>query len=250
MESKVESKERKERKEMCETERKEMCETESWESEVESWESLESDMENKCKVSEEVSIVNTPPSQQKFRCPDASTFKLRGASYLLDKKKEVSDGKPIFELLAIDLIESEDSQSLVNIASHANNRVSMSKARGENSFIFVFNILIPGPPHLAFVVYWSVDRNSIESDDTPFSRIAKPFFYGDDTFNTFRDQRFKMIPRVVEGNPLVKYTVQDTPTLLGTKLKQTYHRADHYFEIDVDISSNWFAANVVKLSMV
>jgi hypothetical protein len=56
--------------------------------------------------------------------------------------------------------------------------------------------------------------------DTPFGRIARPFFNGND--DEFRNNRFKLIPKVVDGNLMVKMAVKDTPTLLGNKLKQTY----------------------------
>ena len=41
--------------------------------------------------------------------------------------------------------------------------------------------------------------------------------------------------------------VKDTPTLMGHKLKQYYHRADHYLEIDIDISSSSIARNITGL---
>jgi hypothetical protein len=58
--------------------------------------------------------------------------------------------------------------------------------------------------------------------DTPFGRVAYPFFYGND--DEFRNNRFKLIPKVIDGNMVVKMAVKDTPTLLGNKLKQYYYR--------------------------
>ena len=115
-----------------------------------------------------------------------------------------------------------------NIAAHPGNRVSLAKSEGQENYTFVFNILIPGPPYLSFVCYWALDKALIEAN-TPFGRIARPFFYGTD--DEFRDSRFKMIPRVTEGNQLMKMTVKDTPTLLGQKLKQRYYKSDQYFEV-------------------
>jgi hypothetical protein len=63
---------------------------------------------------------------------------------------------------------------------------------------------------------------SLFEEDTPFARIAYPFFFGND--DEFRNNRFKLIPKVVDGNMIVKMAVKDTPTLLGNKLKQTYCR--------------------------
>jgi hypothetical protein len=55
------------------------------------------------------------------------------------------------------------------------------------------NIMVPGPPFLCFVVYLEGDKKKIE-EDTPFGRIARPFFNGND--DEFRNNRFKLIPRV------------------------------------------------------
>jgi hypothetical protein len=52
--------------------------------------------------------------------------------------------------------------------------------------------------------------------------VAYPFFFGND--DDFRNNRFKLIPKVVDGNMVVKMAVKDTPTLLGNKLKQYYYR--------------------------
>jgi hypothetical protein len=75
--------------------------------------------------------------------------------------------------------------------------------------------------------------------DTPFGRIARPFFFGND--DEFRNNRFKLIPKIVEGNMVVKMAVKDTPTLIGNKLKQYYFKGDNYFELDIDIGSSQIA---------
>lgn len=47
--------------------------------------------------------------------------------------------------------------------------------------------------------------------------------------------------QIIHGNTIVKMAVTDTPSLSGTKLKQYYYKDDHYFEVDVDISSSRIA---------
>ena len=59
-------------------------------------------------------------------------------------------------------------------------------------------------------------------EDTPFGRVARPFFCGND--DDYRNQRFKLIPRILDGNMVVKMAVKDTPTLLGNKLEQSYYQ--------------------------
>ncbi len=105
--------------------------------------------------------------------------------------------------------------------------------------------MVPGPPYLCLVLYFRGDRDLIISGESPFSKLAKQFFDGSD--DVYRNNRFKVVPRVLEGNVFIKMAVQDTPTLLGNKLRQTYYRNDHYFEIDVDVASSTIARNIVGM---
>jgi hypothetical protein len=54
---------------------------------------------------------------------------------------------------------------------------------------------------------------------------------------------------VIDGNMIIKMAVKDTPTLLGNKLKQYYHKGENYFELDVDVGSSNIAKNVVGLAL-
>jgi len=194
----------------------------------------------------EGSLATIPPpilSPSMWSTPDASTFKVRGGSYNQDKVK-VSSAPNLFKLAAIDLFEVPDATR--NIASHPNNRVYLANQRGEKFWAFVFNIMVPGPPFLSFVAYFIADKSKIY-EETPFGKIARPFFDGND--DEFRNNRFKLIPKVVDGNMIIKMAVKDTPTLLGNKLKQYYHKEEHYFELDVDVGSSSVARNVVGLAM-
>ena len=67
--------------------------------------------------------------------------------------------------------------------------------------------------------------------------------------NEYRDAHLKFIPRLVEGNYIVKKAVGSKPALIGTKLKQTYHVnvAKNYMEVDVDVCSSKIAANIFSL---
>ena len=83
-----------------------------------------------------------------------------------------------------------------------------------------------GPPYLSFVAYLEGDRKKFE-EDTPFGRLARPFFNGND--DEYRNNRFKLIPKIVDGNMLIKVAVKDTPTLLGNKLKQYYYKGNQTY---------------------
>jgi hypothetical protein len=191
-------------------------------------------------------MANTPPSTipcEMWGEPDASSFRVRGKTYCQDKVKE-SSGPALFKLLACDLYETPGS--IRNIASHPKNRVFQSLQRGDDTWVFVVQIMVPGPPFYSYCAYFEGDKKLIE-EDTPFGRVAHPFFNGND--EEFRNNRFKLIPKVVDGNMMVKMAVKDTPTLLGNKLKQYYYKGDNYFELDVDVGSSSVARNVVGLAM-
>jgi hypothetical protein len=174
---------------------------------------------------------------------DASTFRVRGQTYNQDKNK-IASAPSLFKLIAIDILETPEP--MFNIASHPNNRVALAKQRGEKTWVFVMHIMIPGPPYLSFVAYLEGDRSLID-EDTPFGRLARPFFNGND--DEWRNNRFKLIPKVVDGNMIIKMAVKDTPTLLGNKLKQYYFKGDNYFELDVDVGSSSVARNIVGLAI-
>lgn len=64
----------------------------------------------------------------------------------------------------------------------------------------------------------------------------------------FRNQRFKLIPRIVEGPFLVRNAVGAKPALLGQKLTQRYFRGENYVETDIHVGSNVIANNITGLS--
>ena len=79
-------------------------------------------------------------------------------------------------------------------------------------------------------------------DDSPFSRLFENFIDGTDSY---RDGRFKLIPRVVKGSWIVKSSVGQTPALMGKKIVQTYHKGPGYFEVDVDVGSSSVAGGIL-----
>ena len=196
--------------------------------------------------STEVSMGNTPPCAlcpRMWSVPDHASFRLRGKTYLIDKVK-ANSLSPVFELIAVDLFLVP--KPTYNIASHPKSRVSLAKARGDNTWVFVVNIMVPGPPDLCFVAYMKGKREDLKAD-TPFGRIANPFFFGSD--DNFRNNRFKLIPKIVDGPFMLKMAVKDTPALIGKKLKQQYFKGENYFELDVDVGSSSVAKYIVGMAI-
>jgi len=176
--------------------------------------------------------------------PDGTSFTLRGQKYLNDRKK-VPSADSVCQLRCVDIFDS--NEKTIDICSRPDNRVHRSKVRGEDKWYFVMNIMVPMKKMtFSYVVYWEGDKSKID-EDTPFGRVAKPFFHGED--DDYRNARFKLIPRVKQGPYLVRVAVGEKPALLGNKLKQYYSRGENYFEIDIDVSSSVIANNTVGMCM-
>ena len=191
-----------------------------------------------------IGTIPLPTCQKQFWADlDPSTFRVRGRTYNTDKVKEPS-APSTFKLICVDLFETPEP--IQNIAADPRNRVALAHQRGESAWVFVVSFMVPGPPHYNFVAYLEGSKDLIEAD-TPFGRIARPFFFGND--DEFRNNRFKLIPKIVEGNMVVKMAVKDTPTLIGNKLKQYYFKGDNYFELDIDVGSSSVARNLTALAI-
>jgi hypothetical protein len=93
--------------------------------------------------------------------------------------------------------------------------------------------------------YVCKDPAALKTQATPLGRVARPFFFGDD--DTYRDARFKLTPRMLDSNWVVRKAVGQRPAVLGKQLKQWYWRGADYLEIDIDIGSSQIAAGVVRL---
>jgi hypothetical protein len=132
-------------------------------------------------------------------------------------------------------------------------RERQAKAKGLPSdvppFVFLVNILLPGPPLYHGLYYYAIDdMSSIDgTDGTPSSKLCQKFFFGDS--DDFRDKTFKLIPTIVEGNFVVKKAVGSTPAIMGTKLAQHYVKRDRFFEVILDCGSSSVATGVIRLSL-
>lgn len=179
--------------------------------------------------------------------PDSDQFKVRGKNYIKDHKK-IRAGESMFKLITVDLVEC-DHPIMSGLCSRKNERVQLALRRGDlPPYVVAINIIVPGPPYYHLVMYYKVDdMDAINGKaGTPFSELANKFFFGED--DKFRDETFKLIPRIVDGNFVVRKAVGSTPAIMGTKLKQYYVRTDRFFELILDVGSSAVASNVVKIA--
>ena len=187
-----------------------------------------------------------------WAAPDANSFLTRGKNYLVDRKK-YNAGDSVFRLFAVDMVEV-DGTIYSGMCAHPKERVQKALKRERQGlpsdlppYVVAINIAVAGPPWYHMVFYYAVDDKSLidGTNGTPFSKLANEFFFGDS--DEMRDETFKMIPRIVEGNFMVRKAVGSTPAIMGTKLKQHYIRTDRYFELLLDTGSSSVAAGVIRL---
>ena len=205
-------------------------------------------------------IASHPPPlpPEKWAEPDANSFRVRGPNYLTDKKKD-NAGDSIGRLIAVDLVHV-DKPIYTGMTTHPTERLQLAlkreqslKDKGVDSdlppFIFVMNIILPGPPFYHGVYYFAIDDISTidGTNGSPSSKLCNKFFFGDS--DAFRDKTFKLIPQIVEGNFVVRKAVGSTPAIMGKKLRQLYVRTERSFEILVDCGSNAVATGVIRLSL-
>ena len=188
--------------------------------------------------------------------PDANSFRVRGKTYKSDSKK-VNAGSSLFKLFAADIVETD--VPIRSMCRHPKERVQLAlqrdreaQSRGVHSsemppFVFAINIVLPGPPNYHMVFYYAIDNLSMidGSDGTPSSKLCHEFFFGKD--DAFRDNTFKLIPQIIEGNFMVRKAVGSTPVIMGNKILQTYVQGERFFELIIDTGSSSVAAGVIRI---
>lgn len=201
-------------------------------------------------------LVRVHPSPLRLEAwsePTAETFQVRGANYLRDRAK-VPSQEAAFRLLTVDIVQAE-VPIYMGLCAHPEERIQQALKRERETgkkelppFVFAVNLCVPGDRTYHQVSYFAVDNfDEIEDPTTPFGRLMNRFIFGDS--DEFRLQTFKLIPRIVEGNFVVRKAVGSKPTILGRKIKHYFIRGPNYFEILVDIASDPVAQRIVKLAL-
>lgn len=191
-------------------------------------------------------LVDLDTGSNGWASPPGDLFSLRGRNYFTKKNKSPS-GPWLLHPAGVDWLRS--TSKLDHVLSRADNRVMNAlrkqQSEGSNSamksFVLAVNLQVPGRDHHSAVFYFATD------DPIPADSLLYRFIHGDDSF---RNQRFKIVNRIVKGPWIVKATVGNySACLLGKALNCHYHSGPNYLEIDVDIGSSKIATAILHLAL-
>lgn len=199
----------------------------------------------------------------------AEKFHIRGKTYMNDKIKQPSE-ESAFKLLSVDLVKVQ-TPIYSGMCSHPDERIQKALRRekyGETlggdirnndeefllpQFVFALNLCIPAAADNGFyhaVFYFGADKDQmdeIKQGTTPFSRVMDKFIFGN--CDEYRNKSLKLIPRVADGNYIIKHAIGTKPVILGKEMNQIYVKGERYLEVIVDISSNHVANGITKLCL-
>jgi len=165
--------------------------------------------------------------------PNVSTYQIRSKTYLKSKLKVPS--KPVvFETVMVDAFIGE--VPVLHVASKPFSW--FQKNRPRTGFTFVHSILI-------YSIGCSLVSYHHCKDKSQLPRLLQKFIDSDDEY---RNNRFKMIPRIIEGPWLLKRSVQSAPVIVGKKLTMTYYRGRDYLECDMLCDSNSMASWIIAIA--
>ncbi|KAK1324000.1 hypothetical protein QJS10_CPA02g01540 [Acorus calamus] len=151
--------------------------------------------------------------------PPGDLFSLRGLNYFTRRQKSPS-GDWLLNPAGVDWLRSPSK--LDDVLGRPDNRIMSALKRSQCS---------TSPPRIPI----------------PPGSLFYRFVHGDDAF---RNERFKIVNRIVKGPWIVKAAVGNyAACLLGKALTCHYHRGENYLEIDVDIGSSAIANAILHLAL-
>jgi len=167
---------------------------------------------------------------------DATQHAVRGANYLVDKKKYPSQ-PAAFTLVEVAGFSTDGPCRFYS--ELPDSYYHRAREAGRNVFVFIMHFDLR-PMHT--VMIFEMDKGVLQ-EDKPFSTAFQRFLQGDDAY---KNHRIKLLTSVVDASWLVKKAVgQPVPALIGNKLSCYYRQTDDLCECTCDVNSSMAAAAIV-----
>eukprot|EP00041_Stephanoeca_diplocostata_P025595 m.673238 g.673238 ORF g.673238 m.673238 type:complete len:973 (-) comp22780_c0_seq1:278-3196(-) len=180
---------------------------------------------------------------------DATKFTIRGPQYLTNKAK-INSAPAAFHLVAFDVYSFERSDDRYDVGSRKGSYPWRFKneVQGKTSrFTYVINLILPSADNVCCVMCFQPEDPQWDTSDEPVYKLFRKFIDADEEF---QKKRFKLIPQIVQGNYLIRKTVPCKPALVANKgLTVPFIRNPHYFEVDIDVSSDTTARFITKMCL-
>lgn len=195
-----------------------------------------------CRSRASLEMRGRPPPQNDGVLPEKhwadgeySFFRLRGASYLSDRKKQPA-GFAICVLAGMELWTVERHVS--NVAALPGSWLQRQRRAGLRSFVFTVCFQNPGSaaaPRTSMVMSFAAagqeTLDELLAAQTPFARSLRRYVGGEHNL-------LKLIPCILEGPPLVRGLLPRTPVLVTKNVPQTVtHVGANSITVDIDVSS-------------
>lgn len=145
-------------------------------------------------------------------------FQVRGPNYLEDRVK-IDAGEAMFDLMHTDMFRSEDKVG--NVAARRDSWLRAAREAGDTRYYLVVVYVTPAAPYIHLVFYYAVQPERVRARPN-FASLWRQFTAHGPEADEFRNERWKVIPRVAEGPWAVSYAVGTKPALLAQKLTHTW----------------------------
>jgi hypothetical protein len=146
------------------------------------------------------------------------TFQVRGVEYLADRVK-IDGGDAIFDLMHVDMFRC--AEKIGNVAARSDSWLRSARAAGDTRYYLNVVYVTPASPHLHMSFYYAVQPSRLAANPH-FSSLWQQFTAHGPEADAFRNERWKVIPRIAEGPWAVSYAVGTKPALLAQKLTHTW----------------------------
>lgn len=154
-------------------------------------------------------------------------FLVRGNNYENDHVKVLSESSLFMHVM------TKHTYGHMNLYNHNYIKELLS----QDNIVFAIKIICP--KRLTIAVVFAGKKDLLD--------VAHQHFFSKNCSSEYRNNSLKIIPKIVEGNMIIKMAVKDQPVLIGNKCSITYFQKDNYLEANIDTLSSSVSRNTIGL---